>query len=143
MRRRGQKQVEDAKIYAVQGFCKDLLEVADNLERAVDALDANSLEKTPELKGLHEGISMTKLVLHKVFEKHGLKKVDPEGEKFDPNLHEALMEIPKAAVSTSSYLIVSRAILSEQVRTWSCWGCYEDRLFSSWSAYPSCSSRRC
>jgi len=95
VRRRGQKQVEEAKIYAVQGFCKDLLEVADNLERAVDALDINSLEKTAELKGLHEGISMTKLVLHKVFEKHGLKKVDPEGEKFDPNLHEALMEIPK------------------------------------------------
>lgn len=66
----------------------------------MDALNVDSLEKTTELKGLHEGISMTKLVLHKVFEKHGLKKVDPEGEKFDPNLHEALMEIPKENVNT-------------------------------------------
>uniref|UniRef100_A0AC34QHM2 GrpE protein homolog n=1 Tax=Panagrolaimus sp. JU765 TaxID=591449 RepID=A0AC34QHM2_9BILA len=95
VRRRGQKQVEDAKIYAVQTFCKDLLEVADILELAIGAVKPENAAKTEEIKGVLEGITMTKTVLLKTFEKHGLKKVDPEGEKFDPNLHEAVFEIPK------------------------------------------------
>lgn len=101
MRRRGQKQVQDAKIFAVQSFCKDLLEVADTLDLAIGAVKPEVIDKVPEVKGIHEGVVMMKNVLLKTFEKHGLVAVSPEGEKFDPNLHDAIFQIPQEQVFTS------------------------------------------
>ncbi|KAF1622266.1 UNVERIFIED_CONTAM: hypothetical protein FQV16_0000200, partial [Eudyptes robustus] len=97
VRRRGQKQVEDAKVFAIQSFCKDLLEVADVLNLALDSVKKEDLEKDPQLKNLYDGIDMTSTVLQKTFARHGLKKVSPEGEKFDPNLHDAVFQVPKEA----------------------------------------------
>ncbi|CAD6185932.1 unnamed protein product [Caenorhabditis auriculariae] len=97
VRRRGIKQTEDAKVFAIQGFCKDLLEVADILEMAVNSVKAEELEKGGKtLKDLHDGVSMTRTVLLKTFTKHGLVPVNPVNEKFDPNLHEAVFQIPPA-----------------------------------------------
>ena len=88
------KQVSDAKLYGIQGFCKDLLEVADILGSALESVPKSELTETnPHLKGLYEGLSMTQSQLLKVFTKHGLTVVNPEeGEKFDPHKHDALFE---------------------------------------------------
>ncbi|CAB3403110.1 unnamed protein product [Caenorhabditis bovis] len=97
VRRRGIKQTEDAKVFAIQGFCKDLLEVADILDIAVKSVKDEDLSAGGKpLKDLFEGVSMTRTVLLKTFEKHGLVAVDPTNEKFDPNMHEAVFQIPAA-----------------------------------------------
>nr|CDJ83871.1 GrpE nucleotide exchange factor domain containing protein [Haemonchus contortus] len=95
VRNRGIKQTEEAKVFAIQGFCKDLLEVADILDLAVDSVKPEQLESADKaLVDLHKGIVMTKTVLLKTFKKHGLVQVNPMGEKFDPNFHEAVFQVP-------------------------------------------------
>jgi len=93
MRKRLTKQIEDAKIYGIQGFCKDLLEVADVLQKAVDAAKAEDERLGSSLAG---GIELTQTQMHQVFNRHGLTQIMPTaGEtKFDPNMHEALFQIP-------------------------------------------------
>lgn len=87
------KQIEDAKRFGIQGFCKDLLEVADILGKATESVPKEELtNKNPHLKTLYEGLSMTEAQLHKVFRKHGLESLNPLNEKFDPNQHEALFQ---------------------------------------------------
>ncbi|VDK62949.1 unnamed protein product [Anisakis simplex] len=125
VRRRGQKQVEEAKLFAIQGFCKDLLEVADILDLAVGSMKKEDIETNPQIKSLHEGVEMTRTVLEKVFAKHGLVKMSPEGEKFDPNLHEAVFQVPKdqskyeaghvAKVMTIGYALQGRPIRAPKV----------------------------
>ncbi|KAK3094614.1 hypothetical protein FSP39_004070 [Pinctada imbricata] len=90
------KQVEDMKKFGIQGFCKDLLEVADILNRATDSVPKEELnDKNPHLKNLFDGLCMTETQLQKVFGKHGLEKIDPKiGDVFDPNFHEALFQVP-------------------------------------------------
>lgn len=100
VRRRGQKQTEDAKVFAIQSFCKDLLEVSDILKLALDSVKADDVEKNADLKNLYDGVNMTFTVLQKTFNRHGLVLVSPEGEKFDPNLHDAVFQVPKDQVRT-------------------------------------------
>lgn len=96
VRQRMKKQVDDAKIYGIQGFCKDLLEVADILNAATFSVPKDQLtDKNPHLKTLFDGLTMTESQLQKVFSKHGLLPISPqEGEKFDPHIHEALFQVP-------------------------------------------------
>lgn len=96
VRQRMRKQVEDAKIYGIQGFCKDLINVADILGKATESVPKEELTgPNTHLKNLFEGLTMTDSELQKVFSKHGLVKIDPkEGDKFDPFIHEALFEVP-------------------------------------------------
>jgi len=95
-RRRAAIDVENAHKFAVSKFSKDLLEVADNLGRAANSVpeELRTSDETPALKALYEGVIMVDDGLHKTFEKHGLKRIDPLGEKFDPNLHNAMFEAP-------------------------------------------------
>lgn len=95
-RRRAAIDVENASKFSVGGFAKDLLDVADNLGRAADAVPAElrDSEEAPVLKNLYEGVVLVDTVLHKVFSKHGLTKIEPLGEKFDPNFHNAMFEAP-------------------------------------------------
>lgn len=86
-------QVDDAKMYGIQGFCKDLLTVADTLSLAIENIPTEQLEN-PLVKGMHEGLKLTENQLLKVFSDHGVKVINPEGEKFDPNFHEALFQQP-------------------------------------------------
>ncbi|KAL3085251.1 hypothetical protein niasHS_010320 [Heterodera schachtii] len=97
LRKRTQRQIEEAKLFAIQPFCKDLLEVADVLDLALNSLEKVKTEDGAASldSGVHKGIKMTKEVLLKTFKKHGLVPVKPEGQKFDPNLHEAVYEISK------------------------------------------------
>lgn len=93
MRRRLTKQVDDAKLFGIQSFCKDLLEVADILGHATDVVPKDQLTgSNPHLKNLYDGLVMTKDSLGQVFKRHGLVQVNPLNEKFDPNLHEALFQ---------------------------------------------------
>lgn len=109
VRNRMQKQIGDAKIFGIQGFCKDLLEVADILERAVEATPKDNLEMNQELKDLFDGLTMTESQLLKVFGRHGLVRLDPKaGEKFDPNLHEALFQLPVAEKENNTVAVVTQ-----------------------------------
>jgi len=93
-RRRAQKEREDASKYAVSGFAKDILDVSDNLRRALEAVPEDLLETEPRLKNLVEGIEATERTLLRGFEKHGIKKLEPMDEPFDPNFHEVMFESP-------------------------------------------------
>lgn len=95
-RRRAERDKEDALKYSITRFARDVLSVADNLRRALDSVDETAKAEGGEaLDALLSGVSMTERELMNVFAKHGIKQIDPEpGEKFDPNLHQAMAEVP-------------------------------------------------
>lgn len=86
------KQIQEAKIFGIQSFCKDLLEVADTLGHATKAVPKEEIEKNAHLKNLYDGLILTKNSLGQVFRRHGLEQINPLNQKFDPNLHEALFQ---------------------------------------------------
>ncbi|CAL1273464.1 unnamed protein product [Larinioides sclopetarius] len=93
IRNRMRREINDAKQYGIQGFVKDLVEVADVLGKATESVPKEALESDNlHLKGLFQGLQMTEAQLLSVFKRHGVTKVNPIGEKFNPNLHEALFE---------------------------------------------------
>ena len=91
-RRRAKKDVEDARNYAISRFAQDLLGVADNLGRALDNIPADKRESDDAVKAIAEGIEMTAREFETALARHGITKLDPLGEKFDYNLHQALFE---------------------------------------------------
>jgi molecular chaperone GrpE len=94
-RRRAEREVADAKTYGVTSFALDMLTFADNLRRAVESLAPDAREQAgPALKALIEGVELTERDFLSRLGKYGVKKLEPLGTKFDPNLHEALFEIP-------------------------------------------------
>lgn len=109
MRQRSQKLVEEAKLYGIQGFCKDLLEVADVLAKATESVPKEEItDANQHLKSLYEGLIMTDGQLQKVFSKHGLVKLNPIGAKFDPYEHEALFHSPVEGKEPGSVALVSK-----------------------------------
>ena len=91
VRRRAQREREDASKYAIAGFAKDLLSAADNLRRALESLP-ESEAKDERTRSLLAGIAATERELLGVFERHGIKRIDPKGEIFDHNFHQAIFE---------------------------------------------------
>lgn len=89
---RMRKQIDEAKAFGIQGFCKDLLEVADVLEKALDSVPNDQLQSNSSLKELFTGVKMTNDQLQSIFRRHGLVKINPIGEKFNPNDHHAMFE---------------------------------------------------
>ncbi len=99
LRRRTEKQVADERVYGIASFARDMLAVADNMRRALDAVTPELRETAdPAVKALIEGVELTERELLKVLEKHGVKKLEPLGGKFDPNLHQAMYEVPDPSV---------------------------------------------
>jgi molecular chaperone GrpE len=94
MRRRAARDVEDARKYAVAGIARDLLSVADNLRRALDAVPAEARDGHADLNNLMTGVELTERELQKAFDKAGISVVDPLGQRLDPNLHQAMMQVP-------------------------------------------------
>ena len=90
---RMRKQLEDGKIYAIQSFCKDLLEVADVFGTAIESVPKDSLKSSKDFKNLFDGVVMTEQQIQSVFRRHGLIPVNPIGEKFNPNEHHALFQV--------------------------------------------------
>lgn len=93
LRRRTDRERDDLRKYAIADFARDLLGVADNMRRALDSVAADARDGNPELAGLLEGVELTERELQNTLEKHGVKPVDPIGEKLDPNLHQAMTQI--------------------------------------------------
>jgi len=109
LRVRLMKQIDDAKLFGIQGFCKDMLDVADILGKATESVPKDELtERNPHLKSLYEGLSMTESQLHKVFKKHGLVSLNPLDEKFDPNQHEALFQQEVEGKAPGTVVVVSK-----------------------------------
>jgi molecular chaperone GrpE len=90
-RRRAQREREDAAKYAIAGFAKELLSAADNLRRALDSLPASEA-RDERTRSLLEGVAATERELLAVFERHGIRRIDPKGEPFDHNFHQAVFE---------------------------------------------------
>ena len=123
LRRRAERDVGDARQYAVSRFAGDLVGVADNLERALASVPAEAARASAALKTLADGVALTGRELLQVFEKHGIRRIEPLGERFDPHLHEALFEaadpsVPSGTVSTvvsPGYVIGSRPLRAAKV----------------------------
>lgn len=94
VRRRAQREREDAGKYAIANFARDVLQVSDNLHRALEAIPAAALAEDEALRNLHEGVSATERQLAAALERQAVKRVWPIGEKFDANLHQAMFEVP-------------------------------------------------
>ncbi|MEM6858566.1 MAG: nucleotide exchange factor GrpE [Pseudomonadota bacterium] len=95
LRRRMEKEMQDARNYAATGFARDILSVWDNLSRAVDAIP-ESLREDEKMKGLVVGIEATQRELEKVFKQHGIERIAAMGMPLDPNQHQAMIEIPSS-----------------------------------------------
>jgi molecular chaperone GrpE len=101
VRRRAQREREDTQKYAVSGFARDLLATADNLRRALDSVPEAEI-KDARTRSLLDGVAATERELLSVFERHGIRRIDPKGERFDHNFHQAVFEVerPDAAAGT-------------------------------------------
>ncbi|XP_014681498.1 PREDICTED: grpE protein homolog 1, mitochondrial-like isoform X2 [Priapulus caudatus] len=119
VRQRMQRQIDDSKVFSIQGFCKDLLEVADILGKATESVPQEELtDNNPHLKNLYDGLLMTDGQLHKVFSKNGLARITPDvGEKFDPNIHEAMFQIPSENIAVGNIAVVVKVGYSLHSRT--------------------------
>jgi molecular chaperone GrpE len=93
-RRRAQREREDASKYAVGGFAKDLLSAADNLRRALDSLPEAEI-RDERTRSLLAGVAATERELLSVFERHGIRRIDPRGDRFDHNFHQAIFEVER------------------------------------------------
>jgi molecular chaperone GrpE len=119
LRKRTEREVLDARVYGIAGFARDVLAVADNMHRALAAIGPELREAADaKVKALIEGVELTERELLKSLEKNGVKKFSPEGEKFDPNVHQAMYEIPTsdlppgqvAQVIQAGYMIGDRVL---------------------------------
>ena len=93
-RRRTQRDREDFAKYSAAPLAKDILPVADNLARALAAVPKEALDNDEALKNLVDGIAATERQLQSALERHNIKRIDPEGEKFDSHHHQAMFEVP-------------------------------------------------
>lgn len=123
-RRRAERDVADARSYAVSSFAKDMLDVSDNLSRAVGSFDEAALADVPEgVKNLIDGVAMTEKAMVSKMERHGVRKVDPQpGDTFDPHKHQAVAQIPSdqaagkiAAVMQTGFVIADRTLRAAMV----------------------------
>lgn len=107
LRKRTEREIADSRLYSVTSFARDLLGVADNMRRALEAVPPE-LRNTAEsgVKALIDGVELTERELLKALEKNGVRQFTPQGEKFDPNVHQAMFEIPDATVPAGSVVRV-------------------------------------
>ena len=94
LRRRAQKDREDALKYAAANFARDMLSVADNLRRAIDSIPEDGDPDSAAMAAFVEGVALTEKELLSSLERHGITRIDPLGQKFDPQFHEAMFEAP-------------------------------------------------
>ena len=108
VRRRTEREMNDARAFAITRFARDVFAVADNLARALQAVPKDAVD--PAVKNLAVGIELTEKALHNAFEANGVKRIHPDaGEKFDPNKHQAMMEQPSAEVAPGAVISTMQA----------------------------------
>lgn len=118
LRRRAARDVQDAKAYSIANFARDMLQVADNLDRALEAVPAEAKEGGDAgLKALVEGVELTGRAMIASLERHGVRKLDPRGERFDPNFHQAMFEVPDPSVPSGTVVQVVQTgyVIGERV----------------------------
>ena len=107
LRRRTAREIQDARTYAASNFARDMLAVSDNLRRALDAIPAESRESGGAgFAALIEGVEMTERSMLTTLERHGVKKLEPHGARFDPNFHQAMFEVPNPDVPANTVVTV-------------------------------------
>jgi molecular chaperone GrpE len=118
LRRRTEREVSDAKTYGVTSFARDMLTVVDNLARALEHVPQEARTSAdPAIRSMIEGVELTARDLEAVLNRHGVKKLDPKGQKFDPNLHQAIFEAPDETVpaGTVSQVVQSGWTIGDRV----------------------------
>jgi molecular chaperone GrpE len=107
LRKRTEREVADTRLYGVASFARDMLGVADNMRRALDAVSPElRASAEPGVKALIDGVELTERELLKALEKNGVRQFSPRGEKFDPNVHQAMFEVPNPSVPAGSVVEV-------------------------------------
>ncbi|MCC7250853.1 nucleotide exchange factor GrpE [Hyphomicrobium sp.] len=106
IRKRAEREREETAKYAISKFARDVVTVADNFERAIQAVPAGAAEQDPALKSLVDGVSMTEREFLNVLERNGVKRLNPKGEAFNPHQHQAMMEMYNAEVAPGTILEV-------------------------------------
>lgn len=111
LRRRTEREVKDARMFAISNFARDVLGVSDDLSRAMQVVrdSQNTEDPLASVAGLVEGIAATERAMITTMERHGVTRVDPMGEKFDPNFHQAMFEVPDATKPNNTVMNVVQA----------------------------------
>jgi molecular chaperone GrpE len=109
IRKRSEREREETAKYAVTRFARDIVNVGDNFQRAIDAVPPGAAEQDAALKSFLEGVTMTERELLNVLERYGIKRVQPVGEPFNPHLHQAVMEIQRSDVPAGTVVQVFQA----------------------------------
>ncbi|MBN8965800.1 MAG: nucleotide exchange factor GrpE, partial [Rhizobiales bacterium] len=118
LRKRTEREVADARLYGISAFARDILGVADNMHRALQALDEELRTKADDAtKAMLEGVELTERELMNALEKNGVKRIEPLGQKFDPHRHQAMFEIEDASVPSGSVVQVMQSgyLIGERV----------------------------
>jgi len=109
IRKRSEREKEETAKYAVTRLARDIVNVGDNFQRAIDAVPAGAAELDPALKSFLEGVTMTERELLNVLERHGIRRIQPLNEPFNPHLHQAVMEIQRSDVPAGTIVQVFQA----------------------------------
>jgi len=107
LRRRTIKEITDARVYSTTNFARDMLTVADNIRRALEAAPKEVIDAADAaIKGVIDGVELTERDLLNTLERHGVRKLDPLNQKFDPNFHQAMFEVPDPSVPSGTVVQV-------------------------------------
>lgn len=109
IRKRAEREREEAAKYAITKLAKDIVGVGDNFQRCIDAVPAGAAEKDATLKSFLEGVTMTERELLNVLDRHGIKRLQPMNEPFNPHLHQAVMQVPRTDVPNGTVVEVYQA----------------------------------
>jgi molecular chaperone GrpE len=109
LRRRTEREKTDTARYAISNFARDVLTVGDNLKRTIEHVPADAAADDPALKSFLEGVELTERELLNVLERHGVTRIEPLGQRFDPNCHQAMYEVDNAAVPEGTVVDVMQS----------------------------------
>jgi len=117
LRRRTEREVADARQYAIAAFARDMLTAGDNLARAIEAVPEEARSGNEALTALIDGVEMTERDLVNSLERHGVRKLEPLGQKFDPHLHQAVFEVPttEQPAGTVMQVVQSGYVIGDRV----------------------------
>ncbi len=118
LRKRAERDVKDARQYAIANFARDMLTATDNLSRALMTMPQQARDEAEgTFKSLIEGVEMTEREMIRLLEKNGIQKIDPKGEKFDPHFHQAMFEVPNpdAVEGTVTEVMQAGYVIGERV----------------------------
>jgi molecular chaperone GrpE len=109
LRRRTEREKNDIARYAISNFARDVLTVGDNLRRTIEHVPAEAASQDPALKSFLDGVEITERELLNVLERHGVTRIDPKGQRFDPNCHQAMYEVQDPSVPEGTVVDVMQS----------------------------------